>query len=274
MNKVGGIFCALLFATGAQAQGPLSGPELEKIKEQLETHRNGEQASGVKLLQRGQSSSKYDGMTLQEMEQIKPSSPNPYVSFLPVGVTPDYEYWDAYLALKAERRALQQRVRPPASTASLDPLPFVVFEESEPNNNISNATVVNNGRLPVNSVFTVAGSSQIGDIDFFAVRLIAGDVLSVAADELPVDNSVSLGLIELSLLDANGRLLVAPDVFANAALFPEASPLLVGGDARINFVISQSGEYFLRLRAQASIDYDLRIGRFRPVLESPTAPQP
>ena len=51
---------------------------------------------------------RFFGLTADQILAKEPQSANPYVAFLPAGVTPDYDYWNARLALGAYRRALQR----------------------------------------------------------------------------------------------------------------------------------------------------------------------
>jgi hypothetical protein len=63
-----------------------------------------------------------------------PSGANPYLSFLPVGETPDYAGWNRWLALRGkEKRALQ----PPS-----DPTKLILGSESEPNGTQATADFV------------------------------------------------------------------------------------------------------------------------------------
>jgi hypothetical protein len=69
---------------------------------------------------------RYAGYSLEQLKVIEPTSPNPYLSFLPVDVKPDKAYWRAWMRAKAiERRAVHtQTIGGPAS------------EESEPNDSV------------------------------------------------------------------------------------------------------------------------------------------
>src|SRR5690606_24159723 len=51
---------------------------------------------------------RFFGLTAEQILAKEPASANPYVAFLPAGVEPDYEYWNARLALESYRRALRR----------------------------------------------------------------------------------------------------------------------------------------------------------------------
>lgn len=51
---------------------------------------------------------RFFGLTADQILERKPESPNPYVALLPEGVEPDYDYWNARLALESYRRALRR----------------------------------------------------------------------------------------------------------------------------------------------------------------------
>jgi len=76
----------------------------------------------------------YTSMTLHELRQIKPSTPNPYLSFLPPGVTPDWEYWRTRLRLEGVAR--QQRM----ATVRLAPL--ITVSDLEPNDTQATANFI------------------------------------------------------------------------------------------------------------------------------------
>ena len=61
-----------------------------------------------------------------QLRTMTPSSPNPYLAFLPEGVEPDYAYWNAWLREEGQRRA--RSARSPLTARATE------FPESEPNN--------------------------------------------------------------------------------------------------------------------------------------------
>lgn len=66
-----------------------------------------------------------DRISARSLATMTPDSPNPYLAFLPEGVEPDYEYWNAWMREESQRRARDTR----SSLTSV----AVDFSESEPN---------------------------------------------------------------------------------------------------------------------------------------------
>jgi hypothetical protein len=64
----------------------------------------------------------------------KPAGPNPYLSFLPVEATPDYDAWNQWLAAKGKEKA--------AAQAPSDPTALIVGGESESNDTQATANFV------------------------------------------------------------------------------------------------------------------------------------
>lgn len=75
-----------------------------------------------------------DGVyTKEELEQLEPGSPNPYLAFLPAGVEPDRVYWES----KRRVVATDQTAVPfPRGTSLIN------AAETEPNNTVADATFI------------------------------------------------------------------------------------------------------------------------------------
>ncbi len=92
----------------------------------------------------------------QQLQKMTPTSPNPYLSLLPEGVEPDWDYWRPYM------RAQSKNGRP-ASFTSVVPTPF---SETEPNNSQATANHIamfgtGNGDTPsvnVSGAFSAAAT--------------------------------------------------------------------------------------------------------------------
>jgi hypothetical protein len=96
-------------------------------------------------------------LTADEIADMKPKSPNPYLSFLPYGVAPDWEYWRARMKLESKIR-LQKRLAI-ANQKLGEP---VVMHETEPNNTLALATPVPNFGTGENQVASLQLAGQVG----------------------------------------------------------------------------------------------------------------
>ena len=65
-------------------------------------------------------------VTAKELVALRPAGPNPYLSFLPAGATPDYAAWSRWL--RAAGQGASARSQPP-----VDPTKLIAAGESEPN---------------------------------------------------------------------------------------------------------------------------------------------
>jgi hypothetical protein len=121
---------------------------------------------------------RYAGYSLEQLKAIEPTSPNPYLSFLPADVKPDKAYWRAWMRAKAiERRAVHtQTIGEPAS------------EESEPNDSVGTG----------NSITSFgSGPEQTPSVDVsgnFPPPSAATSIASFEEDDgaIPLANNVSL----------------------------------------------------------------------------------
>jgi hypothetical protein len=64
-------------------------------------------------------------LTAKELVALRPVGPNPFLSFLPAGATPDYSAWSRWLRLQAKGKR--------ASLPPADPTRLIATGESEPN---------------------------------------------------------------------------------------------------------------------------------------------
>ncbi len=71
-------------------------------------------------------------LTREELARTQPKSANPYVAFLPVGVEPDFRYWNAKARFDAEDRRASMGL----------PTELINVSESEPNDTIGTADTV------------------------------------------------------------------------------------------------------------------------------------
>ncbi|MDZ4848571.1 MAG: Ig-like domain-containing protein [Pirellulaceae bacterium] len=144
--------------------------------------------------------------------------------------------------------------------------------EVEPNNFPRNAQLLPLGTVPSKfQQVTVAGSltnTPIGaaiptffDEDFYAVDLLAGDILDAQL------TGTNIGFYDVSLNDANGNLLVT-SIFPNASAVI-GSPLSVGGTASFSYVTPNTGRYLVRV-SDGTAGYSLRLQAFRNTFEQET----
>ena len=144
---------------------------------------------------------------------------------------------------------------------------FVTVNEVEPNNIRGRAQVLplgtgsgQNQRVTVVGNLPVPVAGVNGDEDYFAFDLRAGDILDATV------TSTIGRLFDLSIVDANNREIIGNNgpVFAG---YPAISPLTIGGNATLAFVIPADGRYYARVSdGDRSYTLDLRV--YRPVLES------
>jgi Bacterial pre-peptidase C-terminal domain len=92
------------------------------------------------------------------------------------------------------------------------------------------------------------------DIDYYAVNLKAGDVLS---------GSLSGAGDRLTVLDPSRT-----EVFGSdqdfSGIYPLTSPLAGGGDAVVDHVAARSGTHYVRIEGPASTSYSLTLEAYRP----------
>ncbi|MCA9217540.1 MAG: PPC domain-containing protein, partial [Planctomycetales bacterium] len=95
------------------------------------------------------------------------------------------------------------------------------------------------------------------DVDMFSFEMSEGDVFGA---------SVYNGAEQVTLYDADGRLLVSTSIDASS-IYADESPLPRGGNASIGWVSSAPGTYYVAVDAGFG-EYELDLGIFRPALES------
>ena len=144
---------------------------------------------------------------------------------------------------------------------------FVTVSEVEPNNIRGQAQVLplgttsgQNQRVTVVANLPVPRPGVNGDEDYFAFDLRAGDILDASV------TAVIGRVFDLSIVDANNREMIGNDGPVGGG-YPAVSPLTVGGNASLAFVIPADGRYYARVSdGDSSYSLDLRV--YRPVLES------
>ena len=94
--------------------------------------------------------------TTDKITEAKPGSPNPYLSFLPYGVAPDWEYWRA--RMKRESKTRMQNRLAIVEQGAEGP---VVVDETEPNNTSEMATLVSNFGTGENQVASLQLSGDV-----------------------------------------------------------------------------------------------------------------
>lgn len=87
--------------------------------------------------------------TEQELEQMTPKSPNPYLAFLPTTVEPDWAYWRSYMKIESEKRGAAMGT--PATR-------LVTTSESEPNDTLGTANPVPGFGSGADPAATISGS--------------------------------------------------------------------------------------------------------------------
>ena len=73
--------------------------------------------------------------TATELAQITPQWPNPYLSFLPAGAKPDYDYWRALMRVEGQKRAQRMALTPSFTR-------LISVTESEPNDTQATAQFI------------------------------------------------------------------------------------------------------------------------------------
>ncbi len=256
MKKIGLLAITLLSASLAMAQ--------EKAVRDVPEPRAGEEQRRPFGAE-----SRFSAMSLEEMMEWEPTSPNPYLSFLPQGVEPDYEYWEAFMMKSLERKMLTGGI----SSVSADVA--ITTNEQEINGSPVSANEIARAAIQFPNVAQILGNAAQNDQDFFKVPLVAGDVLSVAVDILPVDEALTFNQIFISLRDPDGVTLVET-FFALSLLsaLPDNSPLLVDGDSSAAIVIPKTGNYFISLEFANEFDYQMRVTAVRPLFEQAESLEP
>lgn len=214
--------------------------------------------------------------TEQQLEQLKPGSPNPYLAYLPTSVEPDWAYW----------RSLK-RVR--ASKLSPAPLPrsarVVTASETEPNNSQATATLIaglgtgagedniarisgqfaqplplgffnappeDNGSIPLAGIVdvlenqTVGASANLGDGPYGSFAKGTGDfdfyrlqnIQKGTLIEVDIDTTVISNLDSfVTLWDIDGNLLA----FNDDDPFSDTLTL----DSFLSYTVEEAGDYFI-----------------------------
>jgi hypothetical protein len=107
------------------------------------------------------------------------------------------------------------------------------------------------------------GTAPVTDVDYYSFDLAAGDVVGA---------NLSGGAGQLRLYQPDGTLLVGSNVDA-AGFYSAASPLPVGGNASLGYVINTPGRYALAVVGGETVaafgfgSYTLELRDFRPALE-------
>lgn len=195
-------------------------------------------------------------------ESVPLSSPNPYLSWLPDGSTPDYAAW-------------QQRMADRAATyrSTVDRSAPVVNEVEPAGVRGGNDTLAQAESVPgfgtgsgQTTVARVAGNlspaADTPDIDIYRFTLRAGDIFAA---------QVTGAGHRVTIFDPTGTQMQgsAQDF---TVLYPEASPLPRGGNAVADHVAAVGGTHYLAV-ADGDGAYDVNIQVHRPTLERERLPQ-
>jgi hypothetical protein len=113
------------------------------------------------------------------------------------------------------------------------------FNETEPNDRLNQATAI----TPDAIVTAEIGSSR--DVDIYSFNARAGQALTVDINARSLTPASSANTV-LTLLDSNGNVLVENDDFAGS------------NDSFLSFIVSRSGQYFVRVRDIATTPTNLR----------------
>ncbi|GAA2379997.1 pre-peptidase C-terminal domain-containing protein [Dactylosporangium salmoneum] len=105
--------------------------------------------------------------------------------------------------------------------------------------------------------YELAATLVFPDHDFYAVDLVAGDVLGA---------SVTDAGVALIVRDPAGRVVFGSAQDASA-LYPPSSPLPGGGNAVVSYVAPRDGRYTLEVGGTSG-SYDITLEAYRPGLES------
>lgn len=66
----------------------------------------------------------------EELETIKPKSPNPYLAFLPEDVEPDWDYWDSWMAVERQERLAGRAPRAGIPIGDVEPNNLIESSQS------------------------------------------------------------------------------------------------------------------------------------------------
>ena len=216
--------------------------------------------------------------TEQELEQMTPKSPNPYLAFLPTTVQPDWAYWNSYMKIASDKRRAATGTPPTrlVSASELEPndtpgtaTPVPGFgSASDPAATLSGsfpdppaptagpAPVEDDGAIPLATLFSLtpgtskkistilgdgphgSGGSGLGDFDFYEIPSV------VAGQTIVVDiDTVDFGFTFDSYV----------------AIWDSAGTLLAINDDEVLGVI---GDSFLVFEAPENDTYYVSVGSF------------
>jgi len=147
-------------------------------------------------------------------------------------------------------------VSPSSSFTSL-----VLAGEVESNNTLATANPIANFGTGMfdDPQANVTGAITAGDLDFFSFTLAAGDIIGA--------NVVGAGGTTVQLVDSVGtNLMTSSQNIGAFGTLPASSPLPVGGNANVHYVVPTDGTYAVRVSGGTGA-YTLQLRAFRPVLE-------
>ena len=104
--------------------------------------------------------------------------------------------------------------------------------------------------------YTITIGLDANDIDFYSFDLQAGDILGITLEE---------EARKLTLFDPDGMALMGSD-FDGSFLYPLDTPLPLGGNANIAYIVNRAGRYAVAAE-RGDGAYTLALRVFRPVLE-------
>ena len=110
--------------------------------------------------------------------------------------------------------------------------------------------------------YTITIGLDANDIDFYSFDLQAGDILGITLEE---------EARKLTLFDPDGVELMGSD-FDGSFLYPLGTPLLLGGNANIAYIVNRAGRHAVSAE-RGDGAYTLALRVFRPVLEGSGAVQ-
>ncbi len=169
-------------------------------------------------------------LTRADLAQETPKSANPYVSFLPVGVDPDFRYWDAVRRFVGEDRADEQR--------RLNRRGELTVETEDNNSQVTANGLGSFGPSPAATYTLIMGTTDAGPTtdDYFSVELNAGDILGVASD---------ISGMRLSIIDPNG---IERFGSTGSVSFIQPTDDLPMGAVETSNVAAEDGVHYIRVR--------------------------
>ncbi|RMF39161.1 MAG: hypothetical protein D6753_14465 [Planctomycetota bacterium] len=151
-------------------------------------------------------------------------------------------------------------------------LGFNTVSESEPNDVLSKANFMNLGTGPnQNDGLAIVGTlttspSGVGDEDYFAFDLKAGDIIDATATANLITQ------LDLAFFDGTGKEIIANQQPVGGGYPIPDSPLSTGGTVSLAFIVPADGRYYARISEAftptPTQTYTLTVRARRPVLES------